>query len=82
MPVACARAAATDEPPLAIERRFGQTRRMADDVLHTHPLVEEIFAAHREHANGDDAGFEGYRGHAYRVRARRALARAGHGDEA
>jgi hypothetical protein len=37
------------------------------DILHTHPLVEEIFATHREHACGDDAGYDGYRGHAYRV---------------
>lgn len=37
------------------------------EILHTHPLVEEIFDAHREHARGDDAGWDGYRGHAYRV---------------
>jgi hypothetical protein len=37
------------------------------EILRTHPLLEEIFATHREHARGDDVGYEGYRGHAYRV---------------
>jgi hypothetical protein len=45
----------------------GETAAMSDEILHTHPLIEEIFATHREHARGDDAGYEGYRGHAYRV---------------
>ena len=40
---------------------------MSVDILRTHPLVEEIFATHRDYACGDDAGYEGYRGHAYRV---------------
>ena len=40
---------------------------MSAEILDTHPLIEEIFATHREHACGDDAGYEGYRGHAYRV---------------
>jgi hypothetical protein len=40
---------------------------MSVDLLRTHPLLEEIFATHREHARGDDVGYEGYRGHAYRV---------------
>ena len=39
----------------------------AGDILATHPLLEEIFAGHRDHARGDDAGYEGLRGHAYRV---------------
>jgi hypothetical protein len=37
------------------------------EILQTHPLIEEIFAEHRDHAHGDDAGYAGYRGHAYRV---------------
>jgi len=37
------------------------------EILHTHPLVEQILDAHRDHARGDDAGYDGYRGHAYRV---------------
>jgi hypothetical protein len=52
---------------------------MTTEILDTHPLVEEIFASHRDHAHGDDAGYEGYRGHAYRVLN---LARAIAPDEA
>jgi hypothetical protein len=52
---------------------------MTTEILPTHPLVEEIFASHRDHAHGDDAGYEGYRGHAYRVLN---LARATAPDEA
>ncbi len=37
------------------------------DILRTHSLVEEILAAHRDHARGDEAGYAGYRGHVYRV---------------
>jgi hypothetical protein len=40
---------------------------MSAEIVHTHPLIEQIFAEHREHARGDDAGYEGYRGHAYRL---------------
>jgi hypothetical protein len=40
---------------------------VSTEILASHPLVDEIFAAHREHAHGDDAGYEGYRGHAYRL---------------
>jgi hypothetical protein len=40
---------------------------VTDDILETHPLVEEIFDGHRDHARGDDAGYRGYRGYAYRV---------------
>jgi hypothetical protein len=36
-------------------------------VLHTHPLVEEIFDSHRDHARGDERGWSSYRGHVYRV---------------
>jgi hypothetical protein len=37
------------------------------DLLHTHPLVEEILESHREHAAGDARGWASYRGHVYRV---------------
>jgi hypothetical protein len=37
------------------------------EVLRTLPLVEEILEAHRDRANGDDAGFDAYKAHAYRV---------------
>jgi hypothetical protein len=37
------------------------------DLLHTHPLIEEILDSHREHAEGDERGWAGYRGHVYRV---------------
>ncbi len=40
---------------------------MTTDILATHRLVEEIFDGHRDHARGDDAGYRGLRGHAYRV---------------
>jgi hypothetical protein len=37
------------------------------DLLHTHPLIEEILEGHRDHARGDERGWTSYRGHAYRV---------------
>ncbi|MFL6148611.1 MAG: hypothetical protein ACJ72I_14165 [Pseudonocardiaceae bacterium] len=37
------------------------------DLLHTHPLVEEILEGHRDHARGDERGWTSYRGHVYRV---------------
>jgi len=40
---------------------------MPTEILRSHPLVEEILDAHRDHARGDDAGWAGYRGHIYRV---------------
>lgn len=48
------------------------------DIVSSHPLVEEILDTHRDRARGDDAGFAGYRGHAYRVLN---LARAGVPDD-
>jgi hypothetical protein len=39
----------------------------AADLLHTYPLIEEIFDSHRDHAAGDERGWASYRGHAYRV---------------
>lgn len=40
---------------------------MSAEIIHAHPLIEQIFDSHRDHAQGDDAGYDGYRGHAYRV---------------
>jgi hypothetical protein len=37
------------------------------DLLHAHPLIEEILEGHRDHARGDERGWTSYRGHAYRV---------------
>jgi hypothetical protein len=37
------------------------------EILRTLPLVEEILESHRHRANGDDAGFDAYKAHAYRV---------------
>ena len=37
------------------------------DLIHTHPLVEQILDSHREHALGDERGWASYRGHVYRV---------------
>jgi hypothetical protein len=40
---------------------------MSTALLRSHPLLEEIFDGHRDHAQGDEVGFAGLRGHAYRV---------------
>jgi hypothetical protein len=37
------------------------------EVLRALPLVDEILDAHRARARGDDAGFDAYKAHAYRV---------------
>jgi hypothetical protein len=37
------------------------------EILHTHPLVEQILDEHRDHAGGDDEGYRCYRAHIYRV---------------
>jgi hypothetical protein len=37
------------------------------ELVREHPLVEQILDAHRDRARGDDAGWNGYRGHVYRV---------------
>lgn len=37
------------------------------EIIHTHPLAEEILDGHRDHAEGDEEGYAGYRGHVYRV---------------
>jgi hypothetical protein len=37
------------------------------DVLHSSPLAEEILESHRDRAHGDDAGFDGYKAHVYRI---------------
>jgi hypothetical protein len=37
------------------------------EVLRTLPLVEQILESNRHRANGDDAGFDAYKAHAYRV---------------
>jgi hypothetical protein len=37
------------------------------EIIHSHPLIEEILDVHRDHARGDESGYRGYRGHVYRV---------------
>lgn len=37
------------------------------EVVHTHPLAEEILESHRYRAHGDDVGFDAYKAHVYRV---------------
>lgn len=37
------------------------------EILHEHPLVEQILDAHQDRSRGDEAGWNGYRGHVYRV---------------
>jgi hypothetical protein len=53
------------------------------DLLHTHPLVEEILEGHRDHARGDERGWTSYRGHVYRVfnMARVLVPDRGHRDD-
>ncbi len=37
------------------------------EVLRSAPLAEEILESHRHRARGDDAGYDGYKAHVYRV---------------
>jgi len=37
------------------------------ELIRNHSLAEEILDGHRDHAHGDEAGYNGYRGHVYRV---------------
>ena len=37
------------------------------EILRSSPLVEEILESHRKRARGDDAGYDGYKAHVYRV---------------
>jgi hypothetical protein len=39
----------------------------APELIREHPLVEQILDEHRDRAGGDEAGWNGYRGHVYRV---------------
>lgn len=47
-----------------------EARQMAGrlaGIIRTHPLAEDILESHRHRANGDDAGYDGYKAHVYRV---------------
>jgi hypothetical protein len=37
------------------------------EIIRELPLAEEILESHRQRARGDDAGFDGYKAHVYRV---------------
>jgi hypothetical protein len=37
------------------------------EILRSSPLAEEILESHRHRARGDDAGYDGYKAHVYRV---------------
>ncbi len=37
------------------------------EILREHPLVELILDGHRDRSRGDETGWNGYRGHVYRV---------------
>jgi hypothetical protein len=37
------------------------------DIVHSFPLAEEILESHRDRAHGDDAGYDAYKAHVYRV---------------
>lgn len=39
----------------------------APEIVHSLPLAEEILEAHRHRARGDDAGYDAYKAHVYRV---------------
>jgi hypothetical protein len=48
------------------------------ELVRDHPLVEQIFDEHHDRAGGDESGWNGYRGHVYRVfNLARALAPEG-----
>jgi hypothetical protein len=40
---------------------------MTPEILRSLPLADEILESHRQHAHGDKAGYDGYKGHVYRV---------------
>jgi hypothetical protein len=37
------------------------------EILRSLPLVDEVLESHRDHAHGDDAGFDAYKAHVYRI---------------
>jgi len=37
------------------------------EILQNSPLAEEILESHRHYAHADDAGYDGYKAHVYRV---------------
>jgi hypothetical protein len=37
------------------------------EILRSLPLVDEILESHRRHAHGDEAGYDGYKAHVYRI---------------
>jgi hypothetical protein len=37
------------------------------EILHSLPVAEEILESHRQRARGDDAGYDAYKAHVYRV---------------
>jgi hypothetical protein len=37
------------------------------DIVHSFPLAEDILESHRDRAHGDDAGYDAYKAHVYRV---------------
>jgi hypothetical protein len=37
------------------------------EILRSLPLVDEILESHRDHAHDDDAGFDAYKAHVYRI---------------
>src|ERR1700754_1478124 len=37
------------------------------EILHSLPVAEEILESHRHRAHGDDAGYDAYKAHVYRV---------------
>lgn len=39
----------------------------APQILRSLPLAEELLESHRRHAHGDDAGYDAYKAHVYRV---------------
>src|SRR5690349_1809384 len=40
---------------------------MTPEILRSLPLADEILEAHRQRAHGDEAGYDAYKAHVYRV---------------
>ncbi|BBY94491.1 hypothetical protein MGALJ_41600 [Mycobacterium gallinarum] len=45
----------------------GDSQVTTPEILHSSALAEEILESHRHFAHGDDAGFDSYKAHVYRV---------------
>ena len=51
----------------ALEHQLRQQQLTTLEVLRSSPLADEILESHRHYAHGDDAGYDAYKAHVYRV---------------